>query len=299
MPSDPHVHIITAGENIHIAYPALFRTLPGITRTYVLAEEETYSISPDKVIETRRQTIRKAVDSVKELSATLSIPCSRELIFPPVYISTRDLLEKIVQDNPNARFTMDLSAGSRALCTALATMAPWLGAEVYSSFDEKVPRAVSWPDRPLRGLLANPNHQTILALLLRQYAKTVVPGTREWVSRDYLYKQVWSVYRRTRARPVKKPLDLAARPVIRRRVLKEPQELAHGTFSDLMKTLADAGLVVEELSPGDNTRKGYRITERGEMAFRFYANPTTSTLVRTALGKKNGFQIVQKRANPA
>ena len=294
-----HVHIISAGENIHTAYPALFRTLPGITRTYVLAGEEIYSISPDKLIEAHRQTIRKAVDSVKELSATLSIPCSRELVFPPVYPSTRDLLEKIVQDNPGARFTMDLSAGSRSLCTALASMALWLEAEVYSSFDEKVPRAVPRPDRPVRGLLLNPNHQAILALLLRQYAKTVVPGTREWVSRDYLYKQVWSVYRRTRARPVKKSLDPAARPVFRKRVWREPQELAHGTFSDLMKTLADAGLVVEELSYGDNPRKGYRITERGEMAFRFYANPTTSTLVRTALGKKNGFQIVQKRANPA
>jgi hypothetical protein len=294
MPSAPHVHIITSGENIHIAYPALFRTLPGITRTYVLAEEETYSISSDRAIETRRQGIRKAVDSVKELSATLSIPCSRELVFPPVYPSTRDLLEKIVQDNPGARFTMDLSVGSRSLCTALATMAPWLEAGVYSSFDEKIPRAVPQPDRPVRGLLSNPNHQTILAHLLRQYAKTVIPGTREWVSRDYLYKQVWSVYRRTRARPVKKPVDTESRPVFRKRVWREPQELAHGTFSDLMKTLADAGLVVEELSPGDNPRKGYRITERGEMAFRFYANPTTSSLVRTALGKKNGFQIVQK-----
>lgn len=299
MDRNEHVHIITAGENIHIAYPALFRTLPSITRTYIVAEEETYSISPDKGVEARRQTIRKAVDSVKDLSATLSIPCSRELVFPPVYPSTRDLLEKIVQDNPGARFTMDLSAGSRSLCTAISTMAPWLEAEVYASFDEKVPRVVPRPDRPVRGLLSNPNHQTILAFLLRQYAKAVIPGTREWVSRDYLYKQVWSVYRQTRVRSVKKPVDPAARPLVRKRVWREPQELAHGTFSDLMKTLAAAGLVVEELSPGDNPRKGYRITERGEMAFRFYANPTTSTLVRTALGKKNGFQIVQKRANPA
>jgi hypothetical protein len=35
------------------------------------------------------------------------------------------------------------------------------------------------------------------------------------------------------------------------------------------------------------------------MAFRFYANPATSSLVRTALGKKNGFPIVQKQEKPA
>jgi len=299
MPPAPHVHIISAGENIHTAYAALFRTLPAITRTYVIAGEETYSISPDKAIEEKRHKVRQAVDAVKELSTALSIPCTREFAFPPVYPSVRDLLAKMVQDNPGARFTMDLSAGSRVLCTALATMAPWLEAEVYASFDEKVPRAVPTPGRPVRSLLANPNHQTILAHLLRHYAKTVTLGTREWVSRDYLYKQVWSVYRQTRARPMKKPVDPAGRPVIRKRLWRQPQELAHGTFSDLMKTLIGAGLVVEELSPGDNPRKGYRITECGEMAFRFYANPTTSTLVRTALGKKNGFQIMHTRADPA
>src|SRR5512138_3683732 len=99
----PHVHIISAGEKIHTAYPALFRILPAITRTYVIAEEETYTISPDKAVEAQRLVVRHAVDAVKELSATLSIPCSRELVHPPIYPSVRDLLERIVQDNPGAR----------------------------------------------------------------------------------------------------------------------------------------------------------------------------------------------------
>jgi hypothetical protein len=46
-----HIHIISAGENIHIAYPAIFRTLPAITRTYVLADSEIYSLSPNLEIE--------------------------------------------------------------------------------------------------------------------------------------------------------------------------------------------------------------------------------------------------------
>jgi len=97
---------------------------------------------------------------VKELSATLSIPCSRELIFPPVYPSARDLLGKIVQDNPGARFAMDLSQGSRGLCTALATLAPWVDAEVYSSFDGKVPVNIPLPDRLTRTLLADSHYQS-------------------------------------------------------------------------------------------------------------------------------------------
>lgn len=295
MPSAPHVHIITAGENIHIAYPAVFRTLPGITRTYVIADSPVYEIASNPETEKGRLATRNAVTAVKELSATLSIPFSRELVFPPVYPSARDLLERIVQDNPGARFTMDLSAGSRSLCTALATLAPWIDAGVYSSFDENVPRAVPVPGIPVKLLLANPNYQTILALLLRNYAKHVPDGTREWVSREYLYNQVWSVYRRTRARAVKPD----ARPVVSRRGFRSPQELSHGTFSSFMKALIGADLVEQRMSSGESVRKEYRSTESGEMAFRFYANADTSTLVRTMLGKKKGFQLVSERPRPA
>lgn len=286
-----HIHIISAGENIHTAYPALFRILPAITRTYVIAEEETYTISPDTAVENQRFVVRHAVDAVKELSGTLSIPCSRELIFPPVYPSVRDLLTTIAQDNTGARFTMDLSSGSRPLCTALATLAPWLDAEVYSSFDGKVPVTVPQPDRGARALLANPNYQTILALLLRQYAKVVTPGTREWVSRDYLYTQVRAVYRRTRARTVKPD----ARPVVLRKGMKPPQDLSNGTFSGFMKALNRAGLVEIRSTSGERSRRHYHITESGEMAFRFYANPDTSTLVQMTLGKKRGFRLVRER----
>ena len=293
MPPD-HVHILAAGESIHTTYPALFRTLPAITRTYVISDEETYTISPDAAIEARRIAVRRAVDRVKEINAPLSIPFSRELAFPPLYPSTRDILARISQDHPRARFTMDLSSGSRALCTALATLAPWLGAEVYASFDGKVPRIAPMPDRPVRILIANPNYQTILALLMKQYARNVTPGTREWVSRDYLYRQLWSVYQRTRERNAK-PVDPAARPVIHKRGIKPAQDLAHGTFSTFMKTLVGAGLVEQRLSAGQSRRNDYCITERGEMAFRFYASPDTSTLVRTTLGKKGGFQLMSVR----
>ncbi len=295
MPASPHVHIITAGENIHTAYPALFRRLPGITRTYVIAEEETYTISPDSAKEARNLAVRHAVDAVKELSATLSIPCSRELLFPPVYPSARTLLEKIVQDNYGARFTMDLSQGSQGLCTALATLAPWVGSEVYSSFDGKVSVTAPMPDPDVRILLANGNYQTILAHLLRQYAKNVPATAHEWVPRDYLYTQVWSVYQRTRARAVKP----GAKPVVYRRGQKPPQELAHGTFSGFMKALIEAGLVEQRMSSGERTRREYRVTERGEMAFRFYANADTSTLVRSMLGKGKGFTLVSERPRSA
>ncbi len=111
-----HIHIISAGENIHIAYPAIFRTLPTITHTYVIADSEIYGTSPNAEIEKQRQVVRNAVNTVKEISASLSIPFSREIVFPPVYPSVRAVLTKIHREYPEARFTFDLSGGSKALC---------------------------------------------------------------------------------------------------------------------------------------------------------------------------------------
>ena len=84
MPPGEHVHILTAGEHIHIAYPAIFRTLPTITRTYVLADSTIGEFSPNPETQRQRTAVRNAVAAVKEISASLSIPFTIETVYPPV-----------------------------------------------------------------------------------------------------------------------------------------------------------------------------------------------------------------------
>jgi hypothetical protein len=280
-----HVHIISAGENIHTTYPAIFRTLPTITRTYVFADSTFYENSSNPDTENQRLAVRHAVDGVKEISTTLAIPFSRETVFPPAYPSVRTILTKIHREFPNARFTFDLTGGGKPLSLALFSFAPWLGGEVWSAFDEKTPRNVPLPERSVREMLENPNYQTILALLLRTNPKITEAGRHEWTSREYIYKQLWSVYIPTRTKRTK-PGDPPVPPVKYRSGRKPAAELTHGTLSTLMRTLETAGLVSERVSVETKREKLYRITDRGEIAFRFFAEPATSTLVRTMLEKK-------------
>ncbi len=282
MAEQEHIHIISAGEKIHTAYPAIFRRLPTITRTCVLAESSVYELVRNEETEKQRAAVRKAVSAVQEISAALSIPFSRELIFPPVYSSVRDILIWIHREVPAARFTFDLSGGSKPLCMALFALAPWVGGEVYATFDEKVPRHLPLPDRPIRAMLANPNYQVILALLLRPVKKDAGTGVPGWVSRDYLFKQLWSVYVPSRTK-AKKPDAAPERVVTYTHGRKPAAELTHGTFSDFMKALSLAGLVDEESAPENTRQKRYRITENGEIAFRFFSDPATGTLVSTVL----------------
>jgi hypothetical protein len=211
------------------------------------------------------------------------------MIFPPAYVSVRSALAKVRREYPDARFTFDLSGGSKELCLALFAFAPWLGGEVYAAFDEKTARHVPLPDRTISSLFANPNHQTILAILLnrkmmkKDAAKGKVPAVPTvWVPRQYLYKQLWSTYVPTRTK-LEKPGD-SEKPVVHYKKGQKPAaELSHATFSGFIRTLRDAGLIEEQYSPESRKEKSYRITEAGETAFRFFSDPATSSLVRSML----------------
>lgn len=284
-----HVHIISAGERIQVAYPAMFRELPTISRTIVFTDSTAHDGSTDPVTDRHRLAVRNAAFAVQEIAASLSIPFSRELIFPPAYGSVRSALAKIRREYPDARFTFDLSGGSKELCLALLAFAPWLGGEIYASFDEKTARHVPLPDRTVSSLLSSPNHQMILAILLNRKkmitdaVKGTVPAAPEvWVSRQYLYGQLFSAYVPSRTKK-EKPGD-APHPVVHDKKGRKPAaELSHATFSGFMGTLRDAGLVEEAYAPDSRKEKSYRITEAGETAFRFFSDPATGSLVRSML----------------
>jgi len=105
------------------------------------------------------------------------------------------------------------------------------------------------------------------------------------VSRQYIFSQLSSLYIPSR-RKKDKPGDPPVPPVIYKRGRKPVAELTSGTFSDFMRALADAGLIMQSVSAGESREKLFRITECGEIAFRFFSDPVTSTLVRTLLEKK-------------
>jgi hypothetical protein len=276
MASQEHIHIITAGANLSATCTVSFRDYPGITRTYVFTDSIVFNKHADPDIEKARSGIRNAISTAKNTSTALGIPFHDEIIFSPAYLSIRSALTRIHREQPDARYTFDLAGGSPALCMALLALAPWVGGGVRAVFDEKVSRSVPLPDLPVRAMLENPNYQTILALLVKygkNERKTTAPVP---VSRQYLYQQLWPLYVMARARK-----DPPAATYKKGR--KAADELTQSTFSWFMTALEDAGLT-EAVSQGRNRKeKFYRITETGEMAFRFGSDPATSTLVKTVL----------------
>ncbi|MGB9176775.1 MAG: hypothetical protein WCB46_08585 [Methanoregula sp.] len=64
-----------------------------------------------------------------------------------------------------------------------------------------------------------------------------------------------------------------------RRIRKPAAGLMHETFPDFMRALVDAQLVEKETSTDVNWKKIYRVTKSGEIAFPFFSDPATNTLV--------------------
>jgi hypothetical protein len=131
-------------------------------------------------------------------------------------------------------------------------------------------------------MMENPNYQTILAVLIRN-RKTREDGSGiSRVSRHYLYQQVWPYYTRSRTRSPGP--EESIKPVVQYRKGRKPaQNMSHATFSGFVVNLRDAGLIEEGQDEKNRKEKAYRITETGDMAFRFFSDPAINTIVKTVL----------------
>ncbi|MGB9176282.1 MAG: hypothetical protein WCB46_06040 [Methanoregula sp.] len=200
MPPGEHVHIISAGEKIQIAYLPYSVNFPPSRMLTSLPTARSIALSSNPEIEKERIAVRHAVDAVKEISCSLSIPFDRKTVFAPVYPSVRTILTEIHCRHPKPGSRSTCRGGSKPLWMALFAFAHWLGGAVYSASDEVALRNIPLPEQSVRSMMENPNYQTILAILIRNRKTSEGTSDVSWVSRQYLYQQVWPYYTRSRAR---------------------------------------------------------------------------------------------------
>ena len=130
-----------------------------------------------------KDAVREAVTKVKAHAATLNIPASLVYIAPPAAASVAAAVQKIRKDVPGARFTFDLSGGSKDLSLALFQISFWIGGGAYYAFEERKGATgplekLAVPKIPLREIAANPNYMRILAVLAHPPGKTsLLPGS--------------------------------------------------------------------------------------------------------------------------
>jgi DNA-binding HxlR family transcriptional regulator len=243
-----HIHIISAGESIHKSYPAVIGEIGKVTHTFIFAEKEVYTDSPrdDAQRKAWKCGIRDAISAVNTHSRSQDIACALLFIEAGTFESVRDSVLSILIDHPDAKYSFDISAGSKRLSLALLAMSVWVEGDSYYAFGNSPARRVPVPALSPKSLLSNPYHLVILAILFRgredpTAARIQLPG-------ETLFNEVkgWHVPARDTA--------------------SEDSELSPKTFSRLLSALAGWRLISEESDPENEHVKLYSITPDGETA---------------------------------
>jgi len=271
MERQEHIHIVAAGEKTGAACAAAVRDLQDIARIVIFADTEIYNNTSRDSEETKahKDAIRDAVTKTKAHAATLAIPAALVYIAPPAGASAVAAVQKIKKESPGARFTFDLSGGSKDLALALFQISLWLGGGAYYAFEGRkgitgLAEKLAVPKIPLREIAANPNYMRILAVLAGTPGKDD-PSTRI-LPRSYLFTQLEAFYVPVKKSGVTVNVSKTKTDAVTGKRAVIPV-LSQGTFSSMMNTLARADLVEEVSGPAKNRKeKYYRITAAGTLA---------------------------------
>jgi len=270
MDRQEHIHIISAGEAIHNAFAVTIRDHPDITHAFVFADTELYTNnrSDAEAIRTQKEAARDAVNKVKAHAKALRIPASLVYVNQPADLSARDSVLKIKKEHPDARFSFDLSAGSRDLVMALFAISIWVEGDAYYPFSvrktEVAAAKIAVPKTPANVVTANPNYTKILQILYRTPGKTeILPRI---LSRHYIFTQFETFYIPVRKKGVKVEVTRTKTDLYTGKRAIIPL-LSQGTFTSLLNTLSGWDMIEEVSGPASNRKeKCYRITPTGEFA---------------------------------
>lgn len=255
MDQQEHIHIISAGDNIHKTYPAVLNDLWTVTHTFIFAEKEVYTNSARDDAQKRmwKCAIRDAINAVNTISLSRNISCALVCIDAATFDSIRDPVLRILSDHPDARYSFDISAGSKRLSLALFSISLWVEGDTYYAFGNSPTRRVPVPTLVAKSLPANPHNLVILTILFRgqEHGK----GASTLVPKETLFNEtkVWQI-------PVRDTGEGTA-----------GQELSPVAFSHLIASLIRWNLILEETDPGNDQEKLYSITPDGELALFVYS----------------------------
>ena len=271
MERQEHIHIAAAGEKAESACAAAIRDLQDITRIVIFADTEIYNNTSRDSEEAKvhKDAVRDAVTKAKAHAATLAIPATLVYIAPPAGDSAAAAVQKIKREFPGARFTFDLSGGSKDLALALFQISLWLDGDAYYAFEgrkgvTRPAEKLAVPKIPLREIAANPNYMRILGVLAG------TPGKDETrtriLPRSYLFTQLEAFYVPVKKSGVKVNVSKTKTDAVTGKRAVIPV-LSQGTFSNILKVMLAADLIREVPgSTGNRKERYYRIAPGGELA---------------------------------
>jgi hypothetical protein len=255
MNPEEHFLIISAGDSIHITYPAVLEELRTVTHTIIFTEKEVYTNSArdDAGKNMWKCAIRNAVDKVNAISISRNISCALVMIDATTFDAIRDPVLGIFSDHPDARYSFDISAGPKRLSLGLFSMSLWVEGDCYYAFGNSPIRRVPVPTLPMKYLPTNPHNLVILTILFRGQEHGKKTSTLVPESTLFNETKTWQI------------------PVRNTDEGPDGHELLPEEFSRLVSALIGWNLILVETDPTGGREKLYNITPDGELALIVYS----------------------------
>ena len=245
--SHPHLLFMSAGERINQTFPICVKSLEGITHTFIVVEEGVYHDLPDDPEHLRpvKPQIRQAIEGVRAICEPLAISFAVIRTPDTTIHSIRDAVLTTTRRYPVARYSFNLSGGTKMLSLSLFIMALWLDARIYLTPSGDRIEQVLIPKMHLDDVRRNPNYITALSILSRR-------DTSSWTSRQEFGRDLEKQYR---------PSRLADDP----KVTRSPNR---GTVTKILQQLIEWNLIEESFCHNSRKAKQYRLTLHGEFAWK-------------------------------
>ena len=248
-----HLHIISAGANVHKTFPATLKHLTGITHVGIVVEENIFQILTDDPphLKLVKPQIQNAISEIQTTCERLAVEF-QEIRIPDIsLISVRDAILATTSMAPDARVTFNLSGGTKMLSLSLFAMAIWLDGEIYLTPDDETVEQIAIPKMHLNDIRKNPNYIEALRIL-GEKSKNTHPSLAQitWMPRADLTPLMNKRYQ---------PVRFSGETSIKRVPNK-------GTITKILAPLEEWGLIEERYQPGSKKKKEYRITSDGSFA---------------------------------
>ncbi|MDD4455686.1 MAG: hypothetical protein PHI67_10320, partial [Candidatus Methanomethylophilaceae archaeon] len=158
--SHPHLLFMSAGERINQTFPICVKSLEGITHTFIVVEEGVYHDLPDDPEHLRpvKPQIRQAIEGVRAICEPLAISFAVIRTPDTTIHSIRDAVLTTTRRYPVARYSFNLSGGTKMLSLSLFIMALWLDARIYLTPSDDRIEQVLIPRMHLDDVRRNPNY---------------------------------------------------------------------------------------------------------------------------------------------
>jgi hypothetical protein len=254
MDEKEHIHFITSGEHIAETYPLMVKG-KDITRTFVIVEKNIGTISLNLAVDPQdlKRKIQAAIEKVKIKSEEMDIVFETIQIDSVTLESIRDAILEIYNKYPDARFSFNITGGTKLHSIGLFVMSLWLMGDVYYTPTKNTIIKLAIPKMQIKDLSANPNYIEILKSLSHS-SKTKEKNEVRTVSRKDLFTEMKKRYKRVR--------DIGDKTTKR--------ELGSGTLTKLLANMQEWDLITEEFRPGNKKEKIYSIAPDGEFALKFF-----------------------------